>query len=104
MSLYICEKCGCIDNTACGGNYWAVLAKSNFFKDQYANEHFLCLECTPKEFASGQIYTDAGKWHNRFPKRHWSEYGTQEELIAKAIKNELVYVNAVEFFQNKNHP
>ena len=47
MSLFICEKCKCIENTALCG-YW--------YK---GNKPALCSECDP-EF---------GKWHNCFPKR-----------------------------------
>ena len=50
MPLFVCEKCGCVENTALG-NYW--LAKER-----------LCGEC----------YT--GSWHGRFPKRK----ATAEEL------------------------
>jgi len=42
MSLYQCEECGAVENTALGA-YW--------FRDKK-----LCSEC------------DTGKWHNSFPK------------------------------------
>lgn len=100
MSTFICEKCGCIDNSACGGTFHTYRAKSyNFYKDEYANNHALCVECTPKEFNDGSINETAGKWHNRFPKEHWSKHGTKAELIVEAQKRQGLYTNAVEYFQ-----
>ena len=99
MSTYICEKCGCIDNTACGGNYWRVKGKMNLFKDEYSNTHVLCVECTPKEFKDGSKNTEAGKWHNKFPKKHWSELGKDYILSAANAMNGN-YVNAEEYFKN----
>jgi len=111
MSTYICEKCGCIDNTACGGNYWAVsysiskfkkdgTAIKKCFKDEYANTHVLCVECTPAEYSDGSIKREAGKWHNMFLKKHWSEYGTKEKLIADCKRNNGSVVNAIEYFND----
>lgn len=49
MPLFVCEECGCVDNTACGGTFWVVLHAKN--------DKVLCCEC------------HLGKWHNRFPKK-----------------------------------
>lgn len=43
MSLFICSKCGCVENTATG-DYWN------------RPDEPLCSECS------------RGKWHNRFEK------------------------------------
>lgn len=99
MSTYICEKCGCIDNTACGGNYWSMKGKQNYFKDEYANTHALCVECTPTEYEDGSKNRSAGQWHNHFTKKHWSEYGTKEKLIEDCKKNQGNVVNAIEYFE-----
>lgn len=49
MSLFKCEKCGCIENTAlCRYNY------------RGSEEEALCSECDPK---------GNRKWHGQFPKR-----------------------------------
>lgn len=101
MSTYICEKCGCIDNSACGGNYAVVKAHLNLFEDEYSNTHLLCVECTPSKFKDGSINREAGKWHNEFPKRHWSEIG-KETLIEICEKDEGDYVNAREYFKSKS--
>ena len=102
MGTYICSKCGCIDNTACGGNFWSFKSKSGSFKDDYANKNALCVECTPGEYNDGSVNKEAGKWHNIFPKKHWSEYGNQEKLIADCLKNQGNMINAVEYFKNLN--
>lgn len=33
----------------------------------------LCCECSPKFYADGSINEDAGKWHNRFPKKKYTK-------------------------------
>lgn len=80
MSTFICEKCGCIDNTACGGTYWEVaLARKTdkkedlLFADDFYNKHPVCVACAPKEYIDGSKNEEAGEWHNRFPRRHWTE-------------------------------
>ena len=51
MSLFRCEKCNCIENTALSGyNY-------------RGNKKALCSECDP----------EIGKWHNHFPKRQYKK-------------------------------
>lgn len=109
MSTYICEKCGCIDNTACGGNYWlASMNKSRikrgeepeiYYKEDEGNTKYLCVECSPKEFIDGSIREKAGKWHNMFPKRHWTEYG-KEKIMESYNLNVGNFVNAEEYFEN----
>lgn len=50
MPLFMCRKCGCIDNTATAGGYWYARAYNK-------PEDMVCSEC-------GQ-----GEWHGQFPKR-----------------------------------
>lgn len=95
MSCFICTKCGCIDNTALGGNYWAVISKSNYFKDDYANKNILCVECCPTEYSDGPGSKQPGVWHNRFEKKHWSKWGTMKELLDDPNVR-----NAKEYFDN----
>jgi hypothetical protein len=49
MSLFRCEECGCVENTAC----------SNYASAWSREERKLCSECDPK----------IGKWHGMFEKR-----------------------------------
>ncbi len=77
MSVYICEKCGCIENTAVGG-YW---------KNARNKEPKMCSEC------------NTGKWHGVFEKRHWTEYGIKELLRLEAEKNGSM-INATEYLKS----
>jgi hypothetical protein len=49
MPLFICTKCGCVDNTALC-RYWEL---------SYNKEKILCSKCDPK----------IGRWHGAFPRR-----------------------------------
>lgn len=96
MPSYICEKCGCVDNSACGGNYHIVLRKMRYYDEDYANTHFLCTECAPAR----SVVNCEGSWHNLFPKKHWSEYGTKEEILKINQNCNLDFTNAVDYFKN----
>lgn len=48
MSIFRCEKCGCVENTALCW-YWSSIGK---------DKQKLCSECDP----------EIGHWHGRFPK------------------------------------
>ena len=77
MSVYICEKCGCIENTAIGG-YWENVRN---------NEPKMCSEC------------NTGKWHNQFSKDHWSKLGVKELLRLEALKDGSM-INATEYLKS----
>lgn len=77
MSVYICEKCGAIDNTAVGGYYRNILN----------NEPIMCSEC------------NTGKWHDVFPKKYWHEYGV-EKLLELESKRDGSMINATEFLKS----
>jgi hypothetical protein len=55
MSLFVCQKCRVIENTACSG-FWLRKMK---------NEQALCSQCDP----------DFGEWHGLFERRIYD--GTQ---------------------------
>lgn len=67
MPTYICEKCGCIDNSACGGNYWGVKCNLQSFSDEYSNTRLLCTICVTKLYKDCGINQDAGTCHKFFP-------------------------------------
>lgn len=75
MSLFVCKKCGCIENTALG-HYWTRNRIELFTwppeLEAYKGEP-LCSECAPPNFADGAINPYAGKWHGKFNKDHWSK-------------------------------
>lgn len=107
MPSYICEKCGYIDNSACGGNYW--IAKMNqyrkregreidkYFDDEDANIKLLCFNCTPKVYHDGSIKSDNGVHLDT--RRHWSDIG-KEQILASAEASMGNFTNAKEFFSN----
>ena len=83
MPLFICEKCGTIENTALG-HYWPRLMKS--FKGT-EGEKALCSECTPLTFPDGTKYGN-GQWHSHFAKQTLSEYlkdGGKLEYVLNAM-------------------
>lgn len=77
MSIFICNKCGCIENTAPSG-YWSQIAN---------NEAPVCSECR------------YGKWHDYFSKQHWTEYGV-EKLLKLEAQNDGSMINATEYLKS----
>lgn len=79
--LYVCAKCGCIENTALG-LYWAKSRPELFIWDE-SNIEFrgkaLCSECAPKIYSNNKP-TELGTWHNKWPKIHWREYFKDQKL------------------------
>ncbi len=72
MPCFVCEKCGCIENTACG-HYWGrnrIMFKEGSLQKELVGKP-LCSECTPLFYKDGSP-TGEGKWHGRFEKEHWS--------------------------------
>lgn len=63
MSLYNCENCGVIENTALG-LYW--FRHDEEWPDDIRGKA-LCSECAPATYPDGTP-TDWGKWHGKFPK------------------------------------
>lgn len=59
MSVFRCEQCGCMENTATS-NYWEM--RHPF--DGSSPKPALCSECDP----------EIGKWHGHFPKKQASGF------------------------------
>ena len=76
MGVYICETCGCLENTAAGG-YW---------KNRRNHDPLQCSAC------------NTGKWHGLFPKKSWQEYGYEELLLLEAHQDGSM-LNATDFFK-----
>ena len=55
MSLFVCEICHGIDNTALAPGYWQSKQQG------MGTGRVLCTEC------------ETGRWHGRFPKRTYDE-------------------------------
>ena len=77
MSLFQCEVCGCVENTALSYQGCALMADS--FNWDYAPDRegkLVCSACGPVKFAKGQP-TKLGKWHDQFD-RHYLPKGQFE--------------------------
>ena len=110
MSTFICEKCGCIDNTAMKNNAWMALynkeCESNNeeylaeYKDSYYNTHLCCAECCKNiEYADGSGYINTTGWHNKFEKIHWNSIG-KEKCLEIEKENLGSMINATDYFKN----
>ena len=73
MSLFICAKCGCIENTAIS-SYWSITSvkhrniKYHGDLQSYAGKP-LCSECAKITFdRKGRVVMMPGQWHGKFPK------------------------------------
>jgi len=69
MPLFVCDRCGCVDNTTCGGTYWIKDHNEEYF-DNVKNGEALCSECAP-EFCNDGSESGGGVWHNKFQKEKW---------------------------------
>lgn len=111
MGVFICEKCGKLDNTACSNNYWhASMNKYRKSKGEemdicfkpefsYFENHVCCSDC-----CDGIVYCDnSGTLHKRSidveNKEHWTKYG-KEKLIELELRNDGSMKNAIEYFSN----
>lgn len=74
MSLFICAKCECIENSAFG--LWASRNNPEWYKwDEVGVEYKgkpLCSECMPRFYINGTPH--GRKWHDRFVKEHYTIY------------------------------
>ena len=77
MPTFVCEKCGCVDNSACGGTYW-TRNMPNLYPDTYKGE-LLCCVWAPQFYRSGERNRDAGVWHNRFPRKTQAEWDDENK-------------------------
>jgi len=66
MSLYQCDKCGCVENSALG-HYHSVNVR-DLWPDEYVGKK-LCSECGPPTYRSGEVCKKFGKWHDAFEKK-----------------------------------
>ena len=79
MSLFVCSKCGCIDNTATSC-YWALIrpCKNRIYDKSLKGYEGkpLCSECAAIEYSKGgEVVVVPGTWHGKFKK----EWPTEEE-------------------------
>lgn len=81
MSLFVCAKCGCVDNTATS-DYWCLTHLHDKIKMDYCPELLqykgkaLCSECGFVAHKGDISYVVPGRWHGKFPK----ELASKDEL------------------------
>lgn len=68
MPLFICSKCGCIENTALITYWYRKNLRYANGLEEYQDKP-LCSECG---MPSGKLMIP-GRWHGRFPKEQASE-------------------------------
>ena len=111
MGIFICEKCGKLDNTAhnhnyhlASGNKRRILAgkkPNTHFKPEFAyfENHVCCSDC-----CNGLIFSDDSgvikkdKWDHE-EKPHWTKYG-KEKLLEWEARHDGSMMNATEYFKN----
>jgi hypothetical protein len=85
MPLFVCEKCGTIDNTAMDGTFWYSRAflKESFeqFPKDLRTELALCTEC------------QTGKWHDEFDKEKATPERVKELGVENFMKDGLKFLN-----------
>lgn len=81
MGIFVCDKCECVDNTACG-LYWTKDMK-NMFPEPYVLGTALCTECAPTHFTDGSA-SGYGVWHGHFSKVKWDG---KREVMNREVSN-----------------
>lgn len=63
VSLYQCDKCSCVENTALG--HYHCRGMPEMWPAEYVNKK-LCSACGPPKYRNGEPNEDCGQWHGRF--------------------------------------
>lgn len=111
MPSFICEKCGKVDNSACANNYWHAFRNKYRSKEEldvrfksefeYFEDHMCCSDC-----CDGIIYCDDSGVISKETGitlgdlKHWSEYGSKEDILKMNSCNKGCMVNAIEYFKS----
>jgi len=109
MSIFICEKCGNIDNTALHNNYWHA-AGNKYYKSinkpirisykpeyEYFEDHVCCsLCCDGIEYRDGSGVIKRDRFDDD-EMVHWSKIG-KEELLKMEKDRDLV--NATSYLKS----
>ncbi len=90
--LFVCEKCGAIDDSARENNFTNVTYGFENYEDDYFNKHICCTECCPAKYKDG-VWTLSGKWHDYFPKKYIWEINP--EVINQLIKENKIYIKSL---------
>lgn len=111
MSLFVCAKCGCVDNTATS-SYWMLTNEYMVDKFDYAKElqpykgMGLCSECGRLATSpDGRDVVVPGKWHGKFPKEKATGRDLKWEddpisLKSKSVIDKFPHAD-IEFYKQK---
>jgi hypothetical protein len=114
MSLFVCSKCGCIDNTATS-YYWALIrpCKNRIYDKSLKGYEGkpLCSECAAIEYSKGdEVVVVPGTWHGKF-KKEWPTEEEKKHIGKNGILNmqimcdkEIVVCAAIWVQDHKNKP
>lgn len=84
MSLFVCSKCGCIDNTATSC-YWALIrpCKNRIYDKSLKGYEGkpLCSECAAIEYSKeDELVVVPGTWHGKFKKESFFDVYDRDEM------------------------
>lgn len=65
MSIYVCDRCHTIENSALG-MFNRARAHKRWFGDAIQEGEKLCSSCAPSHFVDGSPNRKGGKWHDAF--------------------------------------
>lgn len=96
MSLFVCSKCGCIDNTATS-YYWALMrpCKNRIYDKSLKGYEGkpLCSECAAIEYSKGgEVVVVPGTWHGKFKKEWPTEEEKKQSVLLKDRKKKVVSI------------
>lgn len=93
MSLFVCSKCGCIDNTATS-YYWALIrpCKNRIYDKSLKGYEGkpLCSECAAIEYSKGgEVVVVPGTWHGKFKKEWPTEEEKKHIRLGRGLANQI---------------
>lgn len=69
MSLFQCQVCGCVENTALSWQGFSWLEEFDWSGIEDRRGKKLCCMCGPKKFKDGAHTSETpDEWHDRFPR------------------------------------
>lgn len=95
MAMFVCESCGCLENTATSNWWWRYKNKEMYGQD-YINGNGYCSACLPVRTTDGRVTEFAGMWHRRFRRDMWNGISKVENRIGRVGNDLLEYQKRLE--------
>ena len=70
MSLFQCESCGCVENTALSHQGFSYEENFDWTGMEHVRGLRLCSACGPSTLADGEPARKGGQWHGQFPRTY----------------------------------